>query len=211
MNTIVIDPGHGGRKKVGDSSPNNATGPTGTKEKDVALIIGLKLAQLLIAQGQTVLLTRDKDVNISLIDRAAIAKNVNAKVFVSIHFNGNIDPSIQGSETWVHSISTENSHLLAKSVQQRIVATTGYSDRGVKSKGLKVINPIYHSVDTASCLVEISFLTDPQEENRLKDINYINNIATALEIAINDYLNKSSSITLPIVKAEGDKNWNGDI
>lgn len=43
MSVIVIDPGHGGSVAVGGSSPNNATGPNGTMEKDLTLFLGLDL------------------------------------------------------------------------------------------------------------------------------------------------------------------------
>lgn len=63
MPTIVIDPGHGGSQPVGNppSSPNNATGPQGTKEKDLILDIGLKCRDILRRQGVTLVMTRETD------------------------------------------------------------------------------------------------------------------------------------------------------
>src|SRR5947209_7297249 len=116
MATIVIDPGHGGSSVVGNSSPNNATGPAGTKEKNVTLNIAVRIGDALNGSGHTVLLTRNSDVNLDLKDRAAVAADNNADAFLSVHFNGSTDPTVQGSEAWVHSVSTDDSRLLAASV-----------------------------------------------------------------------------------------------
>jgi N-acetylmuramoyl-L-alanine amidase len=66
MATICIDPGHGGTRKVGGSSPNNATGPPGTKEKALTLVIGLAARDVLSRRGHTVFVTRASDVNLVL-------------------------------------------------------------------------------------------------------------------------------------------------
>jgi N-acetylmuramoyl-L-alanine amidase len=113
MKVVVIDPGHGGAAKVGKSSANNATGPGGTKEKTLTLDLGLRLFDALQGHGHEVVLTRDADVNLDLKDRAAVAAHRNAAAFVSLHFNGNANPAVQGTETWVHSAAGADSVLLA--------------------------------------------------------------------------------------------------
>jgi len=87
MALIVIDPGHGGTAPVGNppSSPNNATGPQRTQEKNIVLDIGIKCRDILRRQGITVLMTRDSDVNVGLYDRAHVARDNLAAAFVSIH------------------------------------------------------------------------------------------------------------------------------
>ena len=91
--TVVIDPGHGGTAKAGGSSPNNATGPNGLLEKDLTLDIGRRVATLLGPRAN-VILTRTGDENRSLSDRARVAHDANAAVFLSIHLNGWRDPSV---------------------------------------------------------------------------------------------------------------------
>src|SRR3954468_10853030 len=91
--TVVIDPGHGGAAPVGGSSPNNATGPNGLLEKDLTLDLGRRVSTLL-APRATVILTRTTDVNLSLADRAKVAHDANADVFLSIHLNGFNDASV---------------------------------------------------------------------------------------------------------------------
>src|SRR5262245_52125384 len=102
MAIVVIDPGHGGAGKVGGSSGNNATSPSGLLEKDLTLAVARHARAALDARGHDVRLTRDADVNLSLVDRAAVAKSARADTFVSIHFNGFGDNTVQGTETWVH-------------------------------------------------------------------------------------------------------------
>jgi N-acetylmuramoyl-L-alanine amidase len=101
MALVVLDPGHGGTTKVGGSSPNNATGPNGTKEKDLVLDIAKRVNEQLKARAITALMTRDSDDNIAIAKRVLIAKEAMADAFVSIHLNGYENPTVQGTETWV--------------------------------------------------------------------------------------------------------------
>lgn len=190
MATIVIDPGHGGTSAVGGSSANNATGPNGTLEKTLTLDVGLKCRDFLLTQGQTVLMTRDSDVNLSLADRAKVAKDSAAAVFLSIHFNGFSDASVQGTETLVFTgtAAASPSRALAKLVQEKTLGVTGYADRGIKEQDLGVLDPSRHDLATAGCLVEVSFLTNPAEEIRLQDENYRKQLGEALAVALFDFV-----------------------
>lgn len=197
MTGIVIDPGHGGTSPVGDppSSPNNATGPQGTKEKELVLDIGLKCRDILRRQGQSVLVTRDSDVNLGLYDRAHVARDNRADVFLSIHLNGNTKSSIQGTETWVYNGTATNSdsYRLATLVQNEARAATGLRNRGVKvadAGDLGMLNPAQHYLGTAACLVELSFLTDPVEEGRLLRESYRLALAEAISVAVYDYVTR---------------------
>ena len=203
---VVIDPGHGGSEKVGGSSANNATGPQGTLEKDLTLGIGLTTRDKLAAAGHSVLMTRDSDVNLGLSDRARVAKDNDADVLVSIHFNGFDNPSVQGTETWVHDSHTENSKAIADHALARLVAATGYRDRGVRNKVLGVLNPDSHLAKTAACLVEVSFITDPADEQRLQDEAYRDSIAAALAQAVEDYAAQNAEVPLTAAAEGGSEN-----
>lgn len=199
MATIVIDPGHGGTQPVGNSSHNNATGPSGTLEKNVVLDIGLKCRDKLRRQGVTVVMTRETDENVGLYTRANIARESRADAFVSIHLNGDKNPTFQGTETYVYNGTPTNSdsYRLATLVQKRAVAATGLRNRGVKmappnEQGM--LNPAQHYLGTAACLVELSFLTDPIEETRLLNENYKHLLAEAVSVAIYDYVNRRSEL-----------------
>lgn len=117
--------------------------------------------------------------------------------FLSIHFNGFEDSNTQGTETWTHRDAADNSKLLAQVVQQRVVSATGYRDRGIRNKDLGVLRPRYHAVlTTAACLVEISFLTNPSEEERLRSTSYKDRLAEAIVNGILDYLSNQSRKSL---------------
>jgi N-acetylmuramoyl-L-alanine amidase len=187
MAKIIIDPGHGGAQKIGGSSPNNATGPQGTLEKEMTLTLGLMVTGLLANLGHQVRMTRTDDRNLGLAERAKFSKEFEADVFVSIHFNGFHDPNVQGTETLHAPVASDNSKRLARLIQKRTVKATGYRDRGVKPQELGVLRPSRHRKNTAACLVEVSFLTNPAEAQRLEDETYQLRIATALADAIAEF------------------------
>jgi len=92
--TVVIDPGHGGIEP-------GARGKLGTLEKDITLAIALKLKAMIEKNmAFQVVLTRDKDMDVPVENRAAIANNQKADVFISIHTNSSRQKSAEGSETF---------------------------------------------------------------------------------------------------------------
>jgi N-acetylmuramoyl-L-alanine amidase len=94
VRTVVIDPGHGG-EEVG------AKGPSGALEKDVTLAIARKLRSALAnSLGLQAFLTRDRDEEIALDERAAVANNYKADLFVSIHANASRSLGAKGSEVY---------------------------------------------------------------------------------------------------------------
>src|SRR5258707_9185701 len=111
--TIIIDPGHGGMEAMGGSSANLALGPNGLLEKDLALDIARRLAGLLEGSGE-VILTRDSDSNLPLHQRARRAKDHDAAVFLSLHFNGSGDRETDASEAWIARNAHPRSRALAE-------------------------------------------------------------------------------------------------
>lgn len=194
MDIVVIDPGHGGTRTVGGSSPNNATGPAGTKEKDLTLDLALRLSPLLEGHGLRCILTRDSDVNLGLSARAHVARGHRARAFVSIHFNG-FNGRTQGTETFVHSSSGEASTALAKLVQQFVLDATRLNDRGVKRARFGALSPASHHAGTAACLLEVSFMDVAEEERRLSGEDYRQGIAEALAAAVSEYARSASFST----------------
>ncbi len=180
---LVLDPGHGGAVAAGGSSPNNASGPDGALEKDLTLDLSRRVAALV--QGRaTVVLTRDGDRNLSLTDRARIARERDADLFVSIHFNGFADPSVDGTETWVARDASDASRRLAESVLERVVAVTGAPNRGLRESDFGVLLPARHAPRTGACLLEVAFLTNPDEARRLHDDGYRERLAQAIADAV---------------------------
>jgi len=98
---VVVDPGHGG-------SQFGAVGPTGLREKDLVLNIALKLGAQLRLAGMRVVYTREKDVFLSLAERAEIANRARADLYVSLHANSSPDPAARGSETYFVSLEASD-------------------------------------------------------------------------------------------------------
>jgi len=108
LRRIVVDPGHGGHDP-------GAIGGSGTKEKDIVLQVGLKLARLLRDElGLDVVMTRSTDVFLELQERTAIANQVGADLFVSIHANAALNRNAAGIETYYLNLAkTEKAAQLA--------------------------------------------------------------------------------------------------
>ena len=78
---VVIDPGHGGEE-------TGAIADNGLSEAELNLDVARRTAARLRDAGATVVLTRDRDVRVTIETRAAIARALDPLVFVSIHHNG---------------------------------------------------------------------------------------------------------------------------
>tara|TARA_B100000900_G_scaffold12846_1_gene10381 strand:- start:9760 stop:10836 length:1077 start_codon:yes stop_codon:yes gene_type:complete len=101
---IVIDAGHGGKDP---GRPNKS----GIKEKDIVLKIALDLGEKLKYSGNEVIYTREKDIFLSLRERAKIANEADADLFISIHCNAFHDSSVNGSETFVYGLHVSNANF----------------------------------------------------------------------------------------------------
>lgn len=94
IRTIVIDPGHGGEDE-------GARGPQGTVEKAVTMSVARRLkAAIETRLGARVLLTRDGDRTIGFDERAAMANNNKADLFLSLHANASLRPAVAGAEVF---------------------------------------------------------------------------------------------------------------
>lgn len=90
IDVIVIDPGHGGRQ-------SGAVGRNSTREKDVVLAISKKLARLIRRDKEfKVIMTRDRDKEVTLEQRAKIANDAGTDLFISIHANSSVRRSVRG-------------------------------------------------------------------------------------------------------------------
>jgi len=148
LGAIVLDPGHGGTAKVGGSSPNNAKSVSGVLEKNLALdfckILKAELESQASATGDKVdvFLTRTTDVNIGIAARAKLAKTKNAKLFLSLHFNGLDDSSVRGAETYFATKRNGNhteaaDKAFATKMQSALMAGLKAVDPTSKDRGVK--------------------------------------------------------------------------
>ncbi|MBW6521258.1 MAG: N-acetylmuramoyl-L-alanine amidase [Desulfoarculaceae bacterium] len=97
---IVLDPGHGGKDPGATAF--------GIQEKDIVLLVAKKLADRLKKElGCEVILTRDKDVFISLEERTAIANANSADLFISLHLNAHPSRKVHGFETYYLNLTSD--------------------------------------------------------------------------------------------------------
>ncbi|MDQ1523173.1 MAG: N-acetylmuramoyl-L-alanine amidase [Pyrinomonadaceae bacterium] len=171
--TIVIDPGHGGTATVGGSSPNNARSPSGVLEKNLALQMAFLVRDTLVEaatnEGHTIksLLTRETDRNLGLRDRALVARNNNADLFLCIHFNASNAHNARGVETLISPRAGNSNHAADRAFAQLIQTATLNAlrahdpltrDREVKDQSLAVLRESNLGTRARGCLVEIEFL-----------------------------------------------------
>jgi N-acetylmuramoyl-L-alanine amidase/V8-like Glu-specific endopeptidase len=186
MARIVIDAGHGGTARAGNSSAYGSRGPSGILEKDVTLDIA---RQVVARLGGDAALTRTGDANLSLGARAAHASRGGADVFVSIHANSG-PPEMSGPETWVHPAAGADSHRLAGGIQRSLERLAGrYGGSAESRRGpMAVLSPAALGRRTSACLVEVDYLTNPRGEQRLGDPGERAAIGAAIAGAIREHI-----------------------
>ena len=173
MIKIAIDPGHGGKDRTN-------RGPTGYIEADGVLDISIKLRDILTDTGSfDVKLTRDKDMTLGLSERAIIAADWGANMFISQHTNASgqpINTSVRGTE--VYTSVALNDELLAALMAKAISAAIGTKNRGaMQRESNKYPGEDYYTViDTAQdrgiphvLLIESAFHDNKEDEALLKD------------------------------------------
>ena len=105
IGVVVIDPGHGGKDP-------GAVGPTGYHEKSANLKIAKYLKGYLVDRlGLTVLLTRHNDKYLNLKERTALANELEADLFISIHNNASKDRGVYGVSTYFLSVTSDKKAL----------------------------------------------------------------------------------------------------
>lgn len=173
---IVIDAGHGA----------NDPGATanGLQEKEIILDVSLRLQKILEAAGVEVLMTRIDDTFIELADRSRFANDNMADAFVSIHANATASVDANGTETfWNANYSGQQSKKLADDIQKQLLAKLGTYDRRVKEANFHVIR----NTKMPSVLVELGFLTNKKEAERLATDQFRQKSAEAIFEGINEY------------------------
>ncbi len=175
--TVVIDPGHGGSSVVGGSSPNNATSPSGVKEKNITLamafLIREELRRFADSDGHSlnIILTRETDVNVGLAARGNVAKNNNANLFLSIHCNASENHTARGTETLISPVSDGNTNyakdkVFAQAIQNAVFNTikmhdANARDRGVKDQVLAALRRSALGPSVRAGMVELEFIDRP--------------------------------------------------
>ncbi|MBZ5549620.1 MAG: N-acetylmuramoyl-L-alanine amidase [Acidobacteriia bacterium] len=211
---IVLDAGHGGWDL-------GTVGRQGLLEKDLVLDVTQRLGKLLEARlGSEVVFTRTDDSYLALDQRADLANQSQADLFVSVHANYSNSATARGVETYytnffsapgskelekrenggiltpvTASLSAgglqakiEQSRRLAASIQRSLYATLATRNPGIRDRGIKdAAFAVLTGTTMPAILTEISFVSSPADEQKLRNETYRQEIAEALYKGIAHY------------------------
>jgi N-acetylmuramoyl-L-alanine amidase len=153
---IAVDPGH---------PPGGASGPTGLREAEANLGVGLEVKRLLEQEGARVFMTRTEDVPLELWPRVDLAERSGAELLVSIHNNAlpdGVNP-LTNSGTSVY-YNQPRSVPLAQAVQTALVRRLGLRDLGVGRGDLAMVRTTW----MPAILTEGLFMIVPEQEAALR-------------------------------------------
>jgi len=161
LDTIVIDPGHGGKD-------SGALSGSGLKEKDVVLSVALKVGDYVKSKlNVNVVYTRNGDEFISLANRGHLANQAEGKLFVSIHANSARDPNAHGTETFFLGLHKTEA---AKRVMDRENEVIRFEDDVTQYEDIETRLAVMKTLTQSAFMRQSQFLADlieDQFENRV--------------------------------------------
>jgi N-acetylmuramoyl-L-alanine amidase len=217
VRTIVIDPGHGGDEQ-------GTRGAGGVLEKDLVLDVARRLRGVLDTRlGVRVLLTRDDDRVVPHDERASIANNNKADLFISLHANSSPNKGAKGAEVFYLSLDGlgAEARKMVENPESRPVPVLGGGSRDIdlilwdmaqarhlsESAAFAVLveeelrrrvemspNPVQQApfrvlvaANMPAVLVEMGFLSNPEQEAQLTSDEFKNRVVQSLFDAITRY------------------------
>ena len=191
-NLVVIDAGHG-------ADDGGKVGINGAVEKDINLIIALRVKELLDAQGVDVVMTRENDAGLyprtgdnrkirDMQKRVELINKERPALTVSIHQNSYTEESISGAQTFYMTGSEEGKRAAEILQEQMITTLEPEKERQAKENGSYYM--LKH-VDGPIVIAECGFLSNAKEAELLCDEEYQEKVAWAIHLGILRYLNSS--------------------
>ena len=193
LNKVVyLDAGHGGY--------DPGASYFGISEKSLTLAIQSRVKAKLESEGYQVVTTRTSDTYVDLTDRSRAANASESDIFVSIHINASGSSDVQGIETYYYQPFAEYpsrinaayhanptrlsmSDTLANAIQSSLINATGAQNQGVKRRTFAVLR----ETTAPAVLLELGFLSNPQEAARLTTSAYQETLANAIVAGIKRY------------------------
>ncbi len=177
--TVYLDPGHGGEDPGAIFTDEDGTI---WKESDINLGVALKVRDILKKNNVKVLMSRDTDKTVELVDRPKDANEKQATLFVSVHTNSFYTDTAYGIETWgslelsaIYAGITDKN--LAQNIQNAVIKQTkGYS-RGVKDSTTLAV--LRHSI-MPSVLIEVGFISNTDEREKMFNDSYRQKLAEGI-------------------------------
>ncbi len=191
-NLVVIDAGHG-------ADDGGKVGINGAVEKDINLIIALRVKELLDAQGVDVVMTRENDAGLypktgdnrkirDMQKRVELINKERPALTVSIHQNSYTEESISGAQTFYMTGSEEGKRAAEILQEQMITTLEPEKESQPKENGS---HSMFKHVDGPIVIAECGFLSNAKEAELLCDEEYQEKVAWAIHLGILRYLNSS--------------------
>ena len=192
-NLVVIDAGHG-------ADDGGKVGINGAVEKDINLIIALRVKELLTAQGVDVVMTRENDDGLypktgdnrkirDMQKRVELINKQRPALTVSIHQNSYTEESVSGAQTFYMTGSEEGKRAAEILQEQMIISLAPDKERVAKENGSYYL--LKHA-DGPIVIAECGFLSNAKEAELLCNEVYQEKVAWAIHLGILRYLNSSS-------------------
>ena len=191
QHTVIVDAGHGG-------IDGGATSCTGVLESTLNLEIALRLNELLKLLGMDTVMIRTTDTSIftegntiaaqkvsDLKERVRIVNSTQNAILVSIHQNTFSDSRYHGAQ--VFYAATEGSRDLAQKMQAAFTTSInpGSNRKSKPAKGVYLMEQI----ETPGVLIECGFLSNPEEESKLRNETYQKLICCVIASSISSNFN----------------------
>lgn len=205
LKLIVLDPGHqefgnyelepigpGSNELKAKVSSGTEGVLSGKKEYDLNLEMALVLEKLLIEKGYRVILTRyENSVDLSNSERAQIANENNADVFLRLHANGSDNSDVHGimlicqtkDNPFQKDLYDQSSNLARLLLDELVESTNGRKQYVWETDGMSGIN--WSEVPT--CIIEVGYMTNPHEEALLMSEEYQALIALGISNGLDKY------------------------
>jgi N-acetylmuramoyl-L-alanine amidase len=199
--TIVIDPGHqqhanndqepiapGSRQMKGKVSSGTSGISTAKPEYELTLEAALILEELLTERGFHVVLTRKENiVDISNKERAEMANEHQADLFIRLHADGSNDSSVKG----FHILTPAEGHAMFEQSLQasKIIFNAVQRDRSIDTNGISFRSDItgFNWSQVPTTLIEMGFMTNKEDDHNLSDPDYLRKLLTVVAEGIVAY------------------------
>ncbi len=172
---IAVDAGHGGD----NSGAKGIT--TSILEKNYTLLIAKQLQAELLKNGTKVFMTRENDTALSMEERVLAVRQVNPNLLISIHLNSSSRDSIKGVSTYYRYIGFRPlSQAILKNMLRLNLAEFG----NIGSFNFSLSGP----TEYPNCLVEVAFLSNKEDEQRILDPAFHKLVAKKIVAGIKEWL-----------------------
>ena len=172
---VMVDAGHGGENEGAKGKVS------GIAEKDYTLKMALELQKALKKEKANVVMTRDKDTSLSMVERIEMAKREDPDILVSIHLNSSSRDSINGTSTYYRHIGFRP---MTQFILHRMKELKLNDFGNIGSFNFTLSGP----TEYPNCLVEVAFLSNEEDEKKILDPKFHKKVATKIVDGIKDWL-----------------------